>query len=313
MYKLICISSVFLLCSCATVFNKKHTRLEVYSTDHTKIVFNKDTMPLYKGSIFLYPERKNQAISLILFNDSLTKTIYLKPKNSFAYWLNGYPGPTFIYGFFVDKNRNKRYTYPKRIYINLKDTVKEYTRHDFRNKKNQFHLNISIPYVNSFLQRPNNEINPEVNTGFLGLSLGLDYFYKEKTFISLRSSVASDFPAPVPAPVDYFGDHKNMSSTYISVSNNNEIKNLSIGYGLCYASNNWTFTDRLNDSTNTVTVTRIKNKALGFVFNTYYKAGRNFYCGIIYRPTFYRFLPTHQFRYEHLITLDLTWKIILNK
>jgi hypothetical protein len=55
------------------------------------------------------------------------------------------------------------------------------------------------------------------------------------------------------------------------------------------------------------------NIALGLVFPVDFQLGRRFYIGVIYRPTFFRFGVVKNFRYEHLISVDFSWKLRIKK
>lgn len=110
-----------LLTSCATIINQSHKNITVYTTEPTKIALNQDTINTFNNQVTLNVERKNETINFTAFTDSLTKTIAVKPNNSFMYWSNIFCN--YGIGMLVDRKNPKRYSYPKRIYINSTDTI----------------------------------------------------------------------------------------------------------------------------------------------------------------------------------------------
>ena len=310
-----------LLSSCATIINKPYKNVKVYTTEPSRIIHRYDTIKTVNNKVNLWAERKNEILSIVAMTDSITKTIEVKPRNSFWYWANIYP--SFGIGMLIDKNNPKRYSYPKRIYINSADTISKYYRYSQSYNKGELHLHLSLPHINSFNLKPQNE-ERKVNTGSWGLSIGLDYFHSNNQFINLGASGVMDFFLPVPAAVDLYGEHELMSSTYVSLSNNHKIQRFSIGYGLSFAKNTWSFRDHggydeYNDEQDEVIPPLIKapitksHYAFGLIFPTYFQLSEHFNIGVVYRPTFYRPNMTDKFKYEHLISIDFAWKIRLKK
>jgi hypothetical protein len=240
MRKLALIVIVFLvLSSCATVLNRSTKTIYITTTTPAKVVVNKDTLTTFQHKTTIEVQRQSANLNINVFNDSINKTVTVKHRNSFAYWLNAYPTPIFWTGFLIDKKNPKRYTYPTRMYFDMTDTTNTYLSYDPRSKKGEIDLRISLPHVNNFLLKPDNESNYKYNTGFWGLTLGLDYYHSAKQFINLSATGVIDFFLPIPAAVDMAGYYEIMNSTYLSVSNNHKIKNFTLGYGLCYVKNTW--------------------------------------------------------------------------
>jgi hypothetical protein len=95
-----------------------------------------------------------------------------------------------------------------------------------------------MPYVNSFYLKPEGE-GDKINTGFWGLSAGLEYFHKDNRYLSLSASAVTDFFMGIPASVDVEGEYESMHSTYISLTNNHVINRFHFGYGMNYSRNTW--------------------------------------------------------------------------
>ena len=309
------VTFVLAISSCATVFNSPTKQIAINTTSPAQVIYNNDTLSTINNRAIIQVPRQKESLIIKIIGDSISKTININSKNSFAYWLNAYPTPMFWTGFSIDKKNPKRYTFPGRVYINTSDSSGKYLRYDHRDKKGQIFLNVSFPWVNSFCLKPDNE-NYKSNTGFWGLALGLDYYHSKHQFLTLTTSAVTDFFVPVPAAVDYKGLYEIMSSTYIGLSNNHKIRNFSLGYGLSIAHNTWNL-HYSGSRSDTLTIDKQPRKrsgsAIGFIFPVYYQLGQNFYAGVIYRPTVFRFSTSSQFAYEHLISIDIGWKIRLKK
>jgi hypothetical protein len=105
--------------SCATMFNSKKTSLTILTSKPSNLVMGKDTIKGISTSKSFSVDRDKKPLIVSVYNDSLTKTVSIKSKNSFAYWLNAYPNWHLWTGFYIDTKTKKRYTYPKTIYIDL--------------------------------------------------------------------------------------------------------------------------------------------------------------------------------------------------
>ena len=298
--------------SCATILNQPHKNITVYTTEPSKIIYNKDTIRTIDNKANLSVERKKEKLTLVASTDSLTKTFEIEPRNSFMYWGNIFCN--YGIGMLVDRNNPKRYSYPQRIYINSSDTICKYFRFGQSNNKGELHLSLSLPHINSFRLTPENE-GTKTNTGFWGITIGLDYYHSNNQYINLGISGVSDFFVPVPAAVDISGEYELMSSKYIAISNNHRLSRFTIGYGFSYARNSWDFRyyDRFDPPPPTREPVKKRSNTFGLFFPTYFHLGEHFNIGVVYRPTFYRPNMIEKFKYEHLISIDFAWKIKLKK
>jgi hypothetical protein len=276
-------------------------------------VVNGDTVSTKRNKVEVVVPRSKKTLQITIFTDSLTKMVSVKSKNALEYWTNI---GTYGIGFLVDKNNPKRYDYPSPIYVDTQDTVNQYFKYDkmYHAKNGGLYWHLSFPYINSFSFKPQGE-NRKLCVGFIGFSTGLDYFYAKNRFLSLTANHVMDFFLPFPGPIRFDGEWEFTSSSYINFSNNCKIKNISIGYGLSYAKNRWSYKNfRQFDS---IPASRedafTSHNAVGLVFNAYYQMGRAFNIGFIYRPTFIRFGAQPVFAYEHLMSIDFAWKIRLKK
>lgn len=152
--------------------------------------------------------------------------------------------------------------------------------------------------------------------GCLGIGLGIEYFYTNTKFFQLRADAITDFPAPFPAPFDFWGDRETLNSWYVSVTDNWRINRFTFGYGLNYAQNTWRFIpypeyDELGNLIPKKDYTRKINETLGVTFNSYYQLLSWFYIGVVYRPSIFPLSPQRGFGYEHIITFDALFKFRL--
>jgi hypothetical protein len=214
----------------------------------------------------------------------------------------------------VDMNSPKRYTYPGKIHINSADTISKYYHYSQSKNKGELHLHLSLPHINLFCLKPQNETY-KINTGFWGLSVGLDYYHSNNQFINLGASGVLDFFLPFPAAVDLNGEHEFMSSWYISLSNNHRLGRFTLGYGLSYGENAWSlrYFDWLDPPPPTRDPVTRRHNSLGLIFPAYFQLYQHFSIGVVYRPSFYRPNIKDKFSYEHLISIDFAWKIRLKK
>jgi len=284
--------------------------VDVYTTKPSKIIYKHDTIKTVNNKANLRVERKKEIVSIVAMTDSITKTIEIKPKNSFMYWANLY---YFGIGMLVDMNNPKRYSYP-RIYINSTDTISNYHKYGPSNNKGELYLHLSLPHFNFFNLTPEGE-KTKTGASFWGLTIGLDYYHSKNQFINLGATYAFGLIFPIPAAIDFSGKFELMSSWYGSLSNNHKFGRFTIGYGLSYGRNTWNFGyyDRWKLEPPTRDPVKKSHYAFGFIFPIYFQLGEYFNMGVVYRPTFYRPNMTDKFVYEHLISIDFALKIRIKR
>lgn len=309
--------AVLFLSSCASVFNQPSQTIYITTSTPANVIINKDTIETFKYQTPVRVKRQPADLKIKVFNDSVNKEFTIKHENSWLYWLNAYPTPLLWTGFLIDRNNPKRYAYPSRIYFDMSDRTDSYMPYYHRTacKKGDMDLQISIPYINSFLLRPDYETGYKSNTGFWGLTLGIDYYQSPTQYINLSVSGVTDFFLPFPAAVDFSGYYELMTSGYLSVSNNYKINDFIIGYGLSYSRNTWDlkYSEWCQTEPPSREPVKKTNNAIGFVFPMYYLLDDDFYIGAVYRPSLFRLSNVNSFKYEHLISIDFGWKIRFKK
>lgn len=312
-----------MLASCATTLTRKNYNLKISSNSiGDKIEVNERT---YVLPAEVKVKRSKSDLQLRLISDSV-KTEYIirsSPNSAFVYgnllWMQVCP-----VAYLIDMTNQKRFYYGKSIVLKKNDSLQILTPSVLKNfetyfsqkypkSKGQVDLTLSIPWINSFRFKPENEPQ-KVNTGFFGLSIGLDYFYTDKRYFNLTASAVADIETPIPAPIDYEGVYETMASTYISLTNNHKINRFHFGYGINYSRNIWNLRNEPYDSlSSTIEPITKSNNSLGLTLNGYHQITENFLLGIIYRPTIFRVTPATDLRYESLFVFDIAWKVRLKK
>jgi hypothetical protein len=172
-------------------------------------------------------------------------------------------------------------------------------------------LRLSVPYINSFYLQPTGEPDAKVNTGFWGFGVELLFRHTPSQHLGLAASVATDFPVPMPAAVDLYGEHEFMTAYALDLTNNHTQGRFSLGYGLSYSTNQWElkYYDDLDGEPSTRDPVKLRSSSLGLAFPTCYALSDRFSLGLTYRPYLYRFGADAGFRYEHVISVEIAWNI----
>jgi hypothetical protein len=110
---------IITMCSCATLLNENHTRVTIITSDPARLVVNNDSLKAYDTIQLVKVDRDKKPLLITAYNDSSTKTVKVKSRYSFAYWLNAYPSCPFWLGFVIDSYSKRRYGYPRNIYIDF--------------------------------------------------------------------------------------------------------------------------------------------------------------------------------------------------
>ena len=308
---LIILIPALLLSSCARFFNAPSQTVWLHTNGPATIISGKDTLKTGNNQVRLRTERKHEPLQLTVATDSITKTVNIPAHNSFMYWSNLYS--TCGIGMLVDRNSPKRYAYPSRIYLHTNDTTATWKGYQPSYRRGELLLHLSVPYVNHFVFHPQGE-SYRSNTGFWGLSVGLDWFHSPSRFWAVQTSTMTDLFVPVPAAVDISGEYELMSTAGISVTHHHILKWFSLGYGISYARNSWDlrYYNRFGAPPPSRTPVKKSHNSLGLVFPCSYKWREHFNVGLVYRPSLFQTdNPGRGFLYEHVISLDLAWKLKL--
>ncbi|WP_017258183.1 hypothetical protein [Pedobacter arcticus] len=134
------VTLALVLSSCATILNSRKTTLNVYTNQPTQLIVANDTLKNTITSRTITVDRNKNELKMVIFNDSLQKTLNIKPFSSLAYWAN--LGFYYGIGMLIDRNNPKRYGYPKMVYVDLEDNRNEYLIYIPINSVHDNYLNI---------------------------------------------------------------------------------------------------------------------------------------------------------------------------
>jgi hypothetical protein len=301
-----------ILTSCASIMNGDKTTTIVHINRFTMLVVNGDTLRINQNGTPLTLPRSKQPVNIVAITDSQRANITMKPRSSFAWYANIFCN--YGLGMLLEINNPKRYTYPRNLYLAPEDSLRRFQTYRPNHKRGQVQLHISLPHANNFYLRPREE-PAKSNTGFWGLSLGLNYYHKDNQFVKFYVAGVADIFVPVPAAIDFSGEHEFMSSVYAGLTNNHHWKRIMWGYGISFATNVWDlrYYNQFDPPPPTRTPVKKREFAAGLLFSTHYPLSRSFSLGLIYRPTFIRFNAPETFAYEHVISFDMAWRIVLKK
>jgi hypothetical protein len=295
-YQVIIIGFFTLLSSCATYLNSPVQKISI-SADKKIQVVSVDRSILKDGTGLYHIPRSNNPLIVKLQIDSAQKTVTLLPKSSFAYWFNIYCN--YGIGMLVDKDNPKRYGYPRRNYFKLHDSTIKRVRFA-PIKKGTVNLSLSLPFTTIFnVQTIDNHQN---SAGVLGLEAGVDYFYRNNTYLSINVGAATDRFG------EYFGPGYVQTATtlYTSLRNNHVVGSFDLGYGFNVSRPKWTIrtlgdTIQINES--------VKSIGLGLSLSAQCRIGNYFRLGMLYQPNLLNTSFKPSFNYQHYISLNLVWKL----
>lgn len=294
-----------LMPSCATILNSRYKKVTVYTPEPANIIYENDTIKTVQNKVSIYtPRKKGPLVFQTEMDRSLTE-FRISSKVSPAYF------GTIFYMWplaFFDSKSPKMYTYPSRLFLGQDDVQSKAYLERETSQKGDLRLQLSLPYLNNFVVRPENE-SSKINTGFWGITVGLDYHYSQKNFLSVGVSGTADIFFPVIAALSILGEQEFLISGILSLSHNHKVGRFSLGYGLTYGRYNWRLQSlgTIASSAPPVDI-RKSHIALGLIIPIYYEHRHWFHIGLVYKPSFYRpYISPHN-TYEHVISLDIAFK-----
>jgi hypothetical protein len=293
---------LFSLASCARILNTS-TQTVFVKTDNTiKSVFADSTNEiLYGWGIFFVDRSKKPLLLRVQTHDSVTKYVAIKSRKANAYWLN-LVSPLCL-GFIADRKTLAKYAYPDKLYLeNSKDKIKVYRVQPI--KKGTFCLTFPTPYTNSF--RVGTDKGYYESFGFMGLGIGMEYYYRDNQYLSLSAGGAGDFPVPFPAPYDFFGERQNSSTQFISFRNNLILGSFNFGYGIQCSNQSWRISNRAIAN---FVARRVDNKFLGLSFSSQFRVIKNIGIGLLYQPSLLNINSKPTLEYQHFISMEFIFKL----
>ncbi|WP_179338881.1 hypothetical protein [Winogradskyella ludwigii] len=115
-----------MLNSCATLFNGKRTKVNVYAPENTIVVYKNSTTPLNEGRAKLRPERSKDSLSFTLINDSISTDFKFRRKVSGTIYGNLFFPSALGLGFLIDLTNQRRFTYKRNMHFEIDSTTSEF-------------------------------------------------------------------------------------------------------------------------------------------------------------------------------------------
>lgn len=290
--------------SCASILNTPVQKISI-STDKNIQLLSIENVGIQKSNVrtrnathIFYVERSKDTLKVNLKVDSTKQSIYLAPKKSFAYWFNIYSN--YGIGLLVDNHSIKRYAYSAKNYLSIKDSS-IYRQRFAPIQKGTTMLSFSFPFTTIFNVSTNDKQFKSV--GFLGVEAGVEYFYKQKKYVSIHVGAATDQFAEH-LGVGYF---ESATTMYTSIRNNRLIGSFDLGYGIHFSQLQW------NKQTvgDTIQINQtLKKRGLGLSLSVHYRIGDHVGIGVLYQPVLFN-TNSPVFKYQHFINLNLAWKLPL--
>ncbi|MFZ2338750.1 MAG: hypothetical protein WAW07_03380 [Bacteroidales bacterium] len=309
--------------SCATIVNSPFQKIYIdhdpeldVKVDSSRFSFRTNEVynvyiPKNYVNTDLYFLRSRNEIPLIINDSSIFN---LKPHRSyFTYWLGNI---YFSYGLgmLIDYQKDKSFSYPIYNYITRENNQIRNVR--FKPiPKNKVRPTIIIPLINVFhLQTDSGKV--ALGSG-LGFSAGLEYFIKEKTYISFTAGITLDCFSPRHDTInDRFdsGDYQIgfgplSSAKYLNLKINSISPWLEYGIGVTLTNLRWGENHKTNitDTTFYYLPVRYNSLNIGLSTDLRLRLTKNFNIGILYQPLFYD-LKHESYNYQHFISTELIWR-----
>lgn|SRR5574344_205628 len=320
--------SVLSFSSCATLINQRSVDVNIFTDVDSALVCIKDSDECYVTPATINLLRSKSDVELIFKKDTITKSVTLESQLSSAVTLGNYFSFSII-GMIVDFTNPKRFTYPRAKYVSLTGSDK-YNRSSrigattrSQSTKNQLYFKISIPEGNLFYINKGNSYGEA--SGFLGISAGVEYFFKDLYSINLDCGVMTDFMVPFPAPIDYFGSHDSYAASYLDLQVGKDVKFFHFDLGI--QGNRTRYYSFEEEETDFLWGEDVVKKSYrfpqgydvkevfyrqynaGLALSGYYKLFDGFCVGINYYPSCFSWHNGEfDFHYSHLMMFELVFR-----
>ena len=196
----------FVLFSCATISQKSTKGVRVCANVDSARVYIDESEDYYLTPEIVMLERSDKDVTLTVGTDSLQGGVVLKSRLSGAFWIGNVFSPISLLGHLIDLQSPKRFTYPSLVYAQFNQ---EHNRVKFfywiPPVKGQVVWEGTALGINQFYLNRGDKYG--AYRGLLGAATGLKYYFSDKNSIGVEIGLISDFPAPMPAPVDWGAEY----------------------------------------------------------------------------------------------------------
>jgi hypothetical protein len=311
MKKFIVYSSIlFLLSSCATIMNRKTTKIEIHSfPDSAILMLTPDSMVI--TPVILQVPRSYNDFKLELKKDSMHKELFFKSKIAPQVWGNF----VFLFyspiGIIVDVySKTKIFTYRKDLLVDFKVQPAK-IRQWYPDNKGKFFLIVKIPGLN-YLKLDTGLKTANFNM-LSGIILGADYYYGRRNFLSTEFGFTGAINPDHPVLGRINPDTVEKATSFIfKINNNHDFKYASIGYGINLS--DYLYSKSITDSLGNYSTPRKTNDylAIGCNANITFRLFQFLTLGFTYAPAFFN-LSACKYEYSHVIYLDVGIRLQLKK
>lgn len=111
--------------SCATLFNKPHQVVSFRSTKPVNYIYQGDTTRTAQTDFQLVVKKEKLPLSIVLFNDSSSRALGIGSRKNWTYGLNLLT--PYFGGFLVDEISGKKFSYPKKVFVDMDNSRVGYT------------------------------------------------------------------------------------------------------------------------------------------------------------------------------------------
>lgn len=289
--------------SCLSVYENTSQRITIIKDKHIlnittdqKIHWDKKNT---EGSFTVV--KSKDPIALIIHTDT-TEEYIIYPKMAFRHYFN------YMYSHLMmpmmDRESDRIYRYPSHIYLSLKNG--ELQTMYYLAKKGTWRWELGIPLINHYYLQQNNVAR--FKTGIWGFETDIDYFYKDKRYISFTLGKATNYFIIPFVNAEYNEQHTSpleVRYVYASFRKNYCIQRFDLGYGINFS--NLDYPGKYNDTT--FAGYQKLGFGLGLSISAGYAEGNYYHIGILYQPTFINFNNRQQIDYQHLLSFELLWRI----
>ncbi|NUY79334.1 hypothetical protein HUK80_00385 [Flavobacterium sp. MAH-1] len=318
---------IWILCcliftSCATLLNKSHYDILFSSDKQNTTVTIQDSTYKLPAKVNVRRQKKNLAFTVK--NDSLSKNFTLFPYTDSKIALNATQSVYMPIGFAVDLLSPQRFTYGKFVNIAIdgdsvcvyganprafgqkreKRTTENFN-YKFSPKKGEWYF---TPAISQYTQIDfSNAYGDFHDFSLASVRANFDYAYKDDRYVS----VGVGYVAPINTIGEHFGpyDHDYPSAFFATVTDNFAWQRLEVGYGLGYAMTNVRVLREINEQFEAT----FTNHSLAANLGISLRLHKRLYANVNYVPTFYKFSPSPEWHYEHLLNFGFRYKLRLRK
>lgn len=292
------------LSSCATIMNTNYCTVKVDSTTDSVKITIPETNQEYNTPAVIALRRSRDDVQMIVSDDSIAKEIILESHLSPAFTVGNLFGAG-LYGYIIDLTNKRRYTYPRKVTIDLYADEPNIRPTLFSRQKGQINLDLTMPFINQmYITRGNEKLQ---SAGFAGFAAGMDFYHSSREYFSFQMGIAySNFEYHSTNSGDLV-KFQSAYTRYINLSENFCFnKSWQAGAGISLS--RMVFTEVRELPTEQL-IMDLTNRGYGLTLSGGYNFSGNLFAKVHYQPVFIMYEGTNYFDYQHTLSLEITWKL----